>query len=160
MPDHDLAIRGGLVATGFGAIRCDVGIRDGRIATLAEAVTDAAQVIEADGLYVLPGGVDSHCHIEEPSRGGYTMSDGEPQVTVNEESFVTASTSAFAGGTTSVVCFVPQWKGFGVWSATRITAAAPRRACWTTASTRSSATRRPRCWSRRCRASSPTACAA
>ena len=115
MPDHDLAIRGGLVATGFGAIRCDVGIRDGRIATLAEAVTDAAQVIEADGLYVLPGGVDSHCHIEEPSRGGYTMSDGEPQVTVNEESFVTASTSAFAGGTTSVVCFVPQWKGFGVW---------------------------------------------
>jgi dihydropyrimidinase len=36
-------------------------------------------------------------------------------VTVNEESFVTASTSAFAGGTTSVVCFVPQWKGFGVW---------------------------------------------
>lgn len=114
MPDHDLAIRGGLVATGFGTARCDIGVRDGRIVTLAEKVTDAAQVIEADGLLVLPGGVDSHCHIEEPSRGGYTMSDGEPEVTVNEESFVSASTSAFAGGTTSVVCFIPQWKGFGV----------------------------------------------
>ncbi len=114
MPEYDLAIRGGLVATGFGTARCDIGVKDGRIAALAERIADAAQVIDAAGLLVLPGGVDSHCHIEEPSRGGYTMSDGEPQVTVNEESFVTASTSAFAGGTTSVVCFVPQWKGFGV----------------------------------------------
>jgi dihydropyrimidinase len=115
MPEYDLAIRGGLVATAFGAIRCDIGVKDGRIAAIAESITDAAQVIAADGLYVLPGGVDSHCHIEEPSLGGYTMSDGEPQLTVNEESFVTASTSAFAGGTTSVVCFIPQWKGHGVW---------------------------------------------
>ncbi len=109
MPDYDLAIRGGLVATGYGTARCDIGVRNGRIAAIAESIKDAAQVIEADGLLVLPGGVDSHCHIEEPSRGGYTMSEGEPQVTVNEESFVSASTSAFAGGTTSVVCFFPQW---------------------------------------------------
>jgi dihydropyrimidinase len=115
MPEYDLAIRGGLVATGYGTARCDIGVKDGRIAAIAETVTDAASTVEADGLYVLPGGVDSHCHIEEPSRGGYTMSDGEPEITVNEESFVSASTSAFAGGTTSVVCFVPQWKGFGVW---------------------------------------------
>jgi dihydropyrimidinase len=115
MPDYDLAIRGGLVATAFGATRCDIGVKDGRIAAIAEKIDGAAQTIDASGLYVLPGGVDSHCHIEETSRGGYTMSDGEPQVTVNEESFVTASTSAFAGGTTSVVCFIPQWKGFGIW---------------------------------------------
>jgi dihydropyrimidinase len=114
MPTYDLAIRGGLVATAFGTARCDIGVKDGRIAALAENVTDATQTVEADGLYVLPGGVDSHCHIEEPSRGGYTMSDGEPQLTINEESFVSASTSAFAGGTTSVVCFIPQWKGFGI----------------------------------------------
>jgi dihydropyrimidinase len=115
MAEYDLAIRGGLVATGFGVARCDIGVKDGRIAAIAERITDAAQVIEADGLYVLPGGVDSHCHIEETSRGGYTMADGEPPVTVMEESFVSASTSAFAGGTTSVVCFIPQWKGFGIW---------------------------------------------
>ena len=115
MADYDLVIRGGQVATSFGVVRCDVGVKAGRIAALAESISDAIQTIEADGLFVLPGGVDSHCHIEEPSRGGYTMSDGEPQIVVNEESFISASTSAFAGGTTSVVCFIPQWKGYGVW---------------------------------------------
>jgi dihydropyrimidinase len=116
MAEFDLAVRGGLVATGFGAVRCDIGVKGGRIAALAERITDAARVVEADGLLVLPGGVDTHCHIEEPSRGGYVAAgDAEPPITVNEESFVSASTSAFAGGTTSVVCFVPQWKGFGVW---------------------------------------------
>lgn len=105
MAAYDLALRGGLVATGFGTARCDIGVREGRIVALAERIADAAQVIEADGLLVLPGGVDSHCHIEEPQPGGG----------VNEESFATASASAFAGGTTSVVCFIPQWKGHGVW---------------------------------------------
>ena len=105
---HDLVIRGGDVATGFGTTRCDIGVAGGRIVTLAEHIEHAGAVIDAAGLLVLPGGVDSHCHIEEPSppspeEGG-----------VNEESFASASRAAFAGGTTSVVCFVPQWKGGGV----------------------------------------------
>ena len=57
---------------------------------------------EADGatphLLVLPGGVDTHCHIEEP----------QPDGSANEESFVSASAAAFAGGTTSVV--IPDFK--------------------------------------------------
>ncbi len=116
MAEYDLVVRGGMVATGFGASRCDIGVKDGRIAALAERLTDGARVIEAGGLLVIPGGVDSHCHIEEPARGGYASVGGDtpPPVTVNEESFGTASASAFAGGTTSVVCFVPQWKGEGV----------------------------------------------
>jgi dihydropyrimidinase len=104
MPEHDLAIRGGLVATAFGTARCDIGVKDGRIVTLAERVTDAAQVIEAGGLYVIPGGVDTHCHIEQPEANG----------TVHETDFIAASVSAFAGGTTSGVCFVPQFKGGGI----------------------------------------------
>jgi dihydropyrimidinase len=115
MSDHDLAIRGGLVATAFGAVRCDIGIKDGRIAAIAETIEGARRVIDAAGLYVLPGGVDSHCHIEEASPTGHTGPDGQPGVTVMEESFESASASAFAGGTTSVVCFIPQWKGFGIW---------------------------------------------
>ncbi len=67
MAEFDLAVRGGLVAGPFGAARCDIGVRDGRIAALAERVSDAARVVEADGLLVLPGGVDAHCHIEEPA---------------------------------------------------------------------------------------------
>ncbi|MDW8315902.1 MAG: dihydropyrimidinase [Rhodovarius sp.] len=101
---HELAIRGGRVVSAFGTIRCDIGIAGGRIVTLAERITDAAQVLEADGLLVLPGGVDSHCHIEEPAADGSVM----------EESFLTASAAAFAGGTTTTVSFVPQWKGQGI----------------------------------------------
>lgn len=101
---HDIAIRGGLVATGFGTARCDIGITAGRIATIAEKITDATRVIEADGLLVLPGGVDTHCHIEQPEANG----------TIHEDSFVTASASAFAGGTTSGVCFIPHFKGAGI----------------------------------------------
>ncbi len=115
MAEFDLAIRGGTVATTFGTARCDIGVKHGRIAALAERIDGAARTLDAGGLLVLPGGVDTHCHIEEPSLGGYTMSDGAPKLTVNEESFITASASAFAGGTTSVVCFIPQWKGHGVW---------------------------------------------
>ena len=116
MAEYDLVVRGGEVATGFGTARCDIGIRDGRIVALAERIADGAATLDAGGLLVLPGGIDSHCHIEEPARGGYvgTGGDAPPPVTVSEESFVTASTSAFAGGTTSVVCFVPQWKGEGI----------------------------------------------
>jgi dihydropyrimidinase len=113
MAAFDLAVRGGLIATGNGLdpFRCDIGIREGRIAALAESIPDAATVLDASGLLVLPGGVDTHCHIEEP----------QPDGSVIEESFVSASAAAFAGGTTSVVCFVPQWKGVpgaegGVWA--------------------------------------------
>ncbi|TDH63506.1 dihydropyrimidinase [Dankookia rubra] len=114
MAEYDLVVRGGEVATGFGTARCDIGIRGGRIAALADRIEGGASTLDAGGLLVLPGGIDSHCHIEEPSRGGYVSTAGTPPVTVNEESFLTASTSAFAGGTTSVVCFVPQWKGEGI----------------------------------------------
>jgi dihydropyrimidinase len=112
---HDLVIQGGTLVTALGTFVADLGIRAGRIATIGERITDGARTLDAGGLLVLPGGVDSHCHIEELSLGGYTMGDGPLAVTVNEESFATASASAFAGGTTSVVCFVPQWKGHGVW---------------------------------------------
>lgn len=103
MADYDLVVRGGAVATGFGTTRCDIGVKGGRIVALAEQLPAGGASVDAAGLLVLPGGVDSHCHIEEPSPSG-----------VNEESFQSASRAAFAGGTTSVVCFVPQWKGHGV----------------------------------------------
>ena len=103
MADYDLVVRGGEVATGFGTVRCDIGVKAGRIVALAETLPAGGASVDASGLLVLPGGVDSHCHIEEPNPSG-----------VNEESFESASRAAFAGGTTSVVCFVPQWKGHGV----------------------------------------------
>lgn len=101
MSDFDLIIRGGLVITAADTVRADIGIRNGRISTVAESLEPSPRTIDASGLWVMPGGVDSHCHIEQL----------EPDGTVHEETFVTASASAFAGGTTSVITFASQFKG-------------------------------------------------
>jgi dihydropyrimidinase len=100
MPDFDLIIRGGTVVTAADTFRADVGIRGEKVAALADTLS-GGPVLDAGGLLVLPGGVDSHCHIEQLRPGGGT----------DEESFVTGSTSCLAGGTTSVICFAAQFKG-------------------------------------------------
>ena len=98
--DFDVVISGGVVVTAADTFRCDVGITAGRIACLGEKLS-GKRVINANGLLVLPGGVDSHCHIEQL----------EPDGSLHEETFETASRSAFLGGTTTVICFSPQFKG-------------------------------------------------
>ena len=83
---HDVVIRNGLVASDSGPIRCDVAVAHGRIVALGENIPNGERVIDATGLLVLPGGVDSHCHIEEPAADG----------SCSEESFISASTRAHA----------------------------------------------------------------
>jgi dihydropyrimidinase/allantoinase len=74
-------------------MRCDLGIRDGRIAALTDAIppADAGQVIDARGRLVLPGAVDSHFHI-----GIYR------DLAIDAES---ETRSALAGGVTTVVSY-------------------------------------------------------
>ncbi len=103
MAGLDMVVRGGMVVTASTIMHCDVGIKDGCIAALAEGLTGDV-VIDAGGLLVLPGGVDSHCHIEQQ----------EPDGTINEESFISGSTACFAGGTTTAICFAAQFKGHGI----------------------------------------------
>ena len=101
MSECDLIIRGGTVVTAGEQFRADIGVREGRITLIGDSIRADAKVIEADGLLVMPGGVDSHCHIEQLRPNGGT----------DEETFVTGSRSAFAGGTTTVVTFSTQFKG-------------------------------------------------
>src|SRR5512143_1847191 len=66
MPPLDTAIvNGTVILPSVGPVRCDVGVRDGRVSTLADAIAprEASQVIDARGRLVLPGAVDSHFHI-------------------------------------------------------------------------------------------------
>ena len=104
MPTYDLAIRGGTVVTAADVTRCDVGIKDGRIAVLAETVDDAAKVIDASGLLVMPGGIDSHVHLAQHAYGA-RMADG----------FETGSRSALAGGNTTIMPFAIQPRGASLW---------------------------------------------
>ncbi len=104
MADYDLVVRGGTVVTGAETMRADVGIRAGRIAAIGEAL-EGADTLDAGGLLVLPGGVDTHCHIEQLQNASGAA---------DEETWETGSRSCLAGGTTSVVTFSTQFKGAGV----------------------------------------------
>lgn len=101
MAHYDLAIRGGTVVTAGDSVRADVGIRDGRIVALGDAITGAAREVDASGLLVMPGGIDSHVHIEQPSGPGIVMADD----------FESATRAALAGGNTFIMPFALQERG-------------------------------------------------
>lgn len=101
MAEFDLVIRGGTVATASDIVAADIGISNGVIVSIGRDVGSARDEIDARGRLVLPGGVDTHCHIEEPPSGAVH----------NADSFETATAAAAAGGTTTVIPFCTQNKG-------------------------------------------------
>jgi len=104
MAKFDLIIRGGTVATASDTFSCDVAIRDGVITALGRDLGDANETIDATGRLVLPGGIDSHVHIAQPSGPGIVMADD----------FESATRSAAFGGNTLVMPFCKQEKGHGL----------------------------------------------
>jgi dihydroorotase len=67
MATYDLILRGGTVVNQDGVGPADVGVRDGRIAGLGDlSLADAGEIIDARGLHVLPGVIDSQVHFREP----------------------------------------------------------------------------------------------
>ncbi|MEX0809539.1 MAG: dihydroorotase [Dongiaceae bacterium] len=62
----DLLVRGGIAATPNGIAACDIGVRDGRIVALGRVTLPAAETIDATGLHVLPGAIDTQVHFREP----------------------------------------------------------------------------------------------
>lgn len=99
--EFDTIIRGGTVVTASDIFRSDVGIRDGRIVALAASLDGASEIVDADGLYVMPGGIDSHVHLDQPSGDGIVMADD----------FDSGTRSAAIGGNTTVLAFCMQQKG-------------------------------------------------
>lgn len=97
----DLVIRGGRIVTASEDFTADIGIRAGRIALVGEGLPRGADEIDARGLLVLPGGVDAHCHVEEPPYLGARLADD----------FASASRSAAAGGTTTFMPFLNRVPG-------------------------------------------------
>jgi len=70
----DLVIRGGTVVTAEKTLRADVGIEGDKVVELKPGLT-GRKTIDAAGKLVLPGGVDSHCHIEQLSSMGVMTAD-------------------------------------------------------------------------------------
>lgn len=100
MTGLDLVIRGGTVVTASDSYRADVGIKGGRIAAIGEALS-GSEVIDASGLLVLPGGIDAHVHLDQPTSDGTVMADD----------FASGTRSAAAGGNTTVLPFALQIRG-------------------------------------------------
>ncbi len=98
---YDLIIANGTIATASDVFSCDVGIRDGVIVALGHDLGPAKEMIDATGHLVLPGGIDSHVHIAQPSGDGIVMGDD----------FASGTLSAAFGGNTTVMPFCMQEKG-------------------------------------------------
>ena len=92
-----LLIRGGTVVTAEQTFRADVLTVEGKISAIGENL-DApgdAEVLDAGGCYVMPGGIDPHTHMELPFMG-----------TVASEDFFSGTTAGMVGGTTMIIDFV------------------------------------------------------
>src|SRR5258708_32643898 len=84
-------MRGGTVVTGSSAGLADVAVTGGRITAVGSNLSDDAQEqIDASGLHVFPGGIDSHVHFNEPGRTEW-------------ETIANGSWALAAGGYTSFV---------------------------------------------------------
>ena len=57
------AVVGGTVITPDGPVRADVLIAGGKVAAVGEHRPGAGRPLDASGCWVLPGGVDPHCHL-------------------------------------------------------------------------------------------------
>jgi dihydropyrimidinase len=101
MSSYDLKITGGTVANADETFTADIGIRDGLIVAIGKELGPAERVIDADGKYVLPGGIEAHCHIEQESSSGIMTADD----------YYSGSVSAAFGGNTCFVPFAAQHRG-------------------------------------------------
>jgi len=106
----DVVIRGGEIVTPVGRQHADIRVADGLIRAIEPEIRPAVgdEVIEADGLFVLPGIVDCHTHFE--------LDTGKMQT---RDDFASGSMSAAAGGVTTFINFAPQQRGQSLLDAIR-----------------------------------------
>jgi dihydropyrimidinase len=97
-----LLIQNGTLVTADQTYRADLLVEGSRIREIAETIPVhiADLVINAEGMYVMPGGIDVHTHMDMPF-GGTTSSDD----------FETGTLAAAFGGTTTIVDFAIQARG-------------------------------------------------
>ncbi len=103
----DCVIRNCLLATASDTFETDIGIAGGRVAMLGKGLPKAGKEIDAAGRTVTPGGIDGHCHLDQPM---------EPPVRMADD-FNTGSRAAACGGTTTVIPFAAQVKGHSLQAA-------------------------------------------
>ncbi|KAI1625034.1 dihydropyrimidinase [Exophiala viscosa] len=102
-PECDLLITNGVIVSASDLIyppASDIAIKNGKILCIGslQGLFSAQKVVDADGAYVTPGGVDTHVHLDQHINGALG------------DNFENGTRSAIAGGTTSVITFAFQQK--------------------------------------------------
>src|SRR5208337_4220538 len=92
-----ILIRGGTVVNADASQRADVLVEGGAIQAVGPglAAPAGAEIVDAGGALIMPGGIDPHTHMELPFMG-----------TVASEDFFSGTTAGAAGGTTMIIDFV------------------------------------------------------
>jgi len=86
----DLVIKGGTLVNHAGEGMADIGIKEGRIVAIGDVKASAAgTTLDATGLHILPGVIDTQVHFREPGME-------------HKEDLATGSRSAVLGGVTAV----------------------------------------------------------
>ena len=96
-----ILIQSGTLITAAETFQADILIEDEKIAAIGQSLpANDAQVIDATGKLILPGGVDVHTHFNLPMRGPVPSDD-----------HYSGHKAAAFGGTTTTIDFVPQEAG-------------------------------------------------
>ena len=90
MSAFDLAVLGGTLVTPTGRSRTNIYVRNGRVALIDAEVHSAIETVDAAGLTVMPGMVDTHVHLMDPGD-------------TSREDFPTGTAAAAANGVTTIV---------------------------------------------------------
>lgn len=97
----DLLIKSGTIVTACDIYKADIGIENEKIALIGKNIPrNNAKVIDAEGKYIFPGGIDVHTHFQLPMAG-----------TVSSDDFENGTKAAAMGGITTVIDFANQEKG-------------------------------------------------
>nr|Q9P903.1 RecName: Full=Dihydropyrimidinase; Short=DHP; Short=DHPase; AltName: Full=5,6-dihydropyrimidine amidohydrolase; AltName: Full=Hydantoinase [Lachancea kluyveri NRRL Y-12651]AAF69237.1 dihydropyrimidinase [Lachancea kluyveri] len=100
MPIYDLIIKNGIICTASDIYAAEIAVNNGKVQLIAASIDPSlgSEVIDAEGAFITPGGIDAHVHVDEPLK---LLGD---VVDTMEH----ATRSAVAGGTTTVVAFSTQ----------------------------------------------------
>ena len=101
MTEQYTLIKSGTLITASDTYNADILMRNEKIIQIETKIDKPdARIMDASGMYILPGGVDPHTHLDLP------MFD-----TVSSDDHYTGHKAAAFGGTTTVIDFVPQDEG-------------------------------------------------
>ena len=104
MTEYDVVIRNASVVNAEGTIAGDIAVTGELISAVGDVAGSGRVEIDAGGRPVMPGGIDSHTHIEQLSAAGV----------MNADDFYSATVSAAFGGTTTTMSFAAQHRGMQI----------------------------------------------